>query len=345
MNVITDFNAVGDGIHDDTLAIQTAINSVPEGGTLLVPAGNYKVSKNPLHKITTGYGTSYAALKIVKPITIIMNDAIFETKTADSYGAFWVYKASNVHFQGGSLRGDQLPSNGILTSRVGLLLQDCRSCSVEGMTIRNYSQGINVYNSEDCSISRIISEYNNGSGIISFNSDRCLIDSCQIRNSRDGHLSLFGGGQYNTVSNCTVTEDRDGNLNQQGITLEREINSVIKNNTVRGFYYGIDVKNGSDSCILLENQCTNNQFNIAIRPGDDGNNLQATSNNITISKNDVTSPRRLGPSAGILVKVGSGHVISENIINKNMLILIGGVRINNNLSLNQIKIINNRFIS
>ena len=37
------FGAVGDGVHDDTPAIQAAINVCPEGGRVLIPAGDYHV--------------------------------------------------------------------------------------------------------------------------------------------------------------------------------------------------------------------------------------------------------------------------------------------------------------
>lgn len=38
---VRDFGAVGDGVHEDTAAIQAAINSVPEGGRIYFPAGTY----------------------------------------------------------------------------------------------------------------------------------------------------------------------------------------------------------------------------------------------------------------------------------------------------------------
>lgn len=38
---VRDFNAIGDGITDDTLAIQTAINCMPRGAKLFFPAGTY----------------------------------------------------------------------------------------------------------------------------------------------------------------------------------------------------------------------------------------------------------------------------------------------------------------
>ena len=41
---VRDFGAVGDGIHDDTIAVQTAINCTPKGGRLYFPEGTYLVS-------------------------------------------------------------------------------------------------------------------------------------------------------------------------------------------------------------------------------------------------------------------------------------------------------------
>lgn len=42
------FGAIGDGIHDDTISIQSAIDSLPTGtfggGSVLLPSGNYKIS-------------------------------------------------------------------------------------------------------------------------------------------------------------------------------------------------------------------------------------------------------------------------------------------------------------
>ncbi|MBO5500605.1 MAG: glycoside hydrolase family 28 protein, partial [Clostridia bacterium] len=38
------FGAVGDGLHDDTTAIQTAILCCPDQGRVLIPAGHYRVT-------------------------------------------------------------------------------------------------------------------------------------------------------------------------------------------------------------------------------------------------------------------------------------------------------------
>ncbi|MFC5652868.1 nitrous oxide reductase family maturation protein NosD [Paenibacillus solisilvae] len=344
VDVKLDYQAAGDGINDDTQAIQAAIDQVAEGGTVLIPPGVYRLTKNMKNKQVTGYGTSYSALKISRPVTILMEGAVFETETSHSYGVFWIYQASEVHLKGGSLKGDVLPADGIWSSRIGVLIQNSHHCSIEDMETFNYSQGINIYNSEYCTVRSFKTSYNMGSGIICFGSKYSLIDSCTISSCGDGHLSLFGGGQHNTVVNCFVSEDRPGYSSEQGITLERERNSLIKNNTVNGFYYGIDIKNGSDSCTIESNRTYNNQNNIAIRPGDGGGNGQAASNNISLKKNVTTNPRGVSPNASILIKAGTGHTLIENTINKNKLVLTGGILLNSNIITNQYKLIANTFI-
>lgn len=62
---VRDFGAYGDGITDDTIALRTAFNSVPEiGGTVYVPAGVYMVSsyfslKSKTHLKGAGAGTIF----------------------------------------------------------------------------------------------------------------------------------------------------------------------------------------------------------------------------------------------------------------------------------------------
>ncbi|TWT07115.1 right-handed parallel beta-helix repeat-containing protein [Planococcus sp. CPCC 101016] len=316
----TQFGAEGDGMTDDTQAIQTAIDETPIGETLRIPAGLYKLSKNPDFKAITGYGESYFALKISKPITIIMDQAIFQTEADGQYGVFWVTDTADVHLKGGFLIGDKMPESGSLVSNIAILLQDSQKSSIENVYTKNHSQGIHLHHANDNLIRNVTSEFNYGSGIINFASDYNTIESCIVRNSGDGHLSLFGGGKQNLVKGCVVTEDRKGFTDQQGITVESEKNSIIEKNTVSGFYYGIDIKNGADSNTIKGNLTYNNEYNIAVRPGDGGNNLMTPSHNISIINNLALNPRE-GSERGIYINIGDGHVIRGNTVEENNLIL------------------------
>lgn len=89
---VKDFGATGDGVTDDTAAIQTAINSLPtSGGEVLFPAGSYLISssltsnKNNLR--LRGVGSSYlntAAAEIVTSSAIICLDLGSATSTNHS---------------------------------------------------------------------------------------------------------------------------------------------------------------------------------------------------------------------------------------------------------------------
>ena len=314
------FEAEGDGVTDDTRAIQRAIDETPIGGTIHIPPGIYKLSKNPDFKASTGYGDSYFALKVSKPITIIMEQAIFKTESKGEYGVFWITDTADVHLKGGFLLGDELPKSGSLISNIAILLQDSHKSSIENVYTKNYSQGIHLHHANDNIVRNVTSEFNYGSGIINFASDYNTIESCVVRNSGDGHLSLFGGGKQNLVKGCVVTEDREGYTDQQGITIESEKESVIEKNSVSGFYYGIDVKNGADSNIIVGNLTYDNEFNIAVRPGDGGNNLMTPSHNIRIFNNLAINPRE-DSERGIYVNVGKGHQIQGNTVEENNLII------------------------
>jgi parallel beta-helix repeat protein len=320
VNVKANYELVGDGITDDTHAIQKAIYETPAGGTLRVPPGEYKVSRNPNLVAVTGYGESYFALEVTKGITIEMEGVTLLVESDKEHGVFWVYDAEEVHLNGGSIIGDGFPENEDLTSNIAILFQDTFHSSVENMYLKNHSQGVHLHHSDYNVVRNVTSEYNYGSGIISFASNHNLIDSCTVRNSSDGHLSLYGNGSNNHVRNCEVQEDRPEYTYEQGITIESEYDSLVEGNTVSGFYFGIDVKNDSESNIIKGNEVFNNKYNIAVRPGDGGVDLKTESNNIQIIDNIAIDPRE-DSIYGIYIGVGKGHVVTGNTLNQGHLII------------------------
>src|SRR5690606_35226534 len=124
------------------------------------------------------------------PITIVMDEVIFKTETERNHGVFWIHRTSDVHLKGGFLLGDKLPKAKSLVTNIAVLIHRSDNSSIENMYTKNFSQGIHLHRADHNVVRKVTAEYNTGSGIISFASDYNLIDSCVVRNSSDGHLSL-----------------------------------------------------------------------------------------------------------------------------------------------------------
>jgi len=73
--------------------------------------------------------------------------------------------------------------------------------------------------------------------------------------------------------------------------------------------------------------------------------MQETSEKIRLYRNTATNQKKLQSSvAGILITVGKGHIVQENTIDQDGLLLKGGVKLNRNIDLNGIKFIDNVFV-
>lgn len=102
-----DFGAIGDGISDDTAAIQAAIDSYykgEDGGNIIfLPAGVYRITDT----IHLGYGTTFTSLTLI--------------------GAGKKYRAGS-NFHGTAIIAD-------FTDRPAIAIQGARSTRIEGITI------------------------------------------------------------------------------------------------------------------------------------------------------------------------------------------------------------------
>lgn len=61
---VKDFGAVGDGLTDDTLAIQAAINAA-EGRTVYIPAGTYKITNTLSYNVPKTFGAFSPGIKLM----------------------------------------------------------------------------------------------------------------------------------------------------------------------------------------------------------------------------------------------------------------------------------------
>ncbi|WP_050690586.1 right-handed parallel beta-helix repeat-containing protein [Priestia megaterium] len=97
VDVKEDFGAKGNGVADDTTAIQAAINSIPNGGKIYIPNGTYMINAvtgiKPKSKQTITLSQN-AKLKVIP-------------NNSGSYRIFDIVYVSDVTIEGGYLEGDK----------------------------------------------------------------------------------------------------------------------------------------------------------------------------------------------------------------------------------------------
>lgn len=156
------FGAVGDGVHDDTAAIQAAIYCCPQNGRVLIPAGNYRVKPLLLKshirlEIAKGavlqLETDRSQFPILPGMTLStdetsdLNLGSWEGNPLDMYAALLtgVDVCDVVVFGEGVADGMAQQSDWWVTPKVRrgawrgrlLFLNRCRDITVQGVTFRN----------------------------------------------------------------------------------------------------------------------------------------------------------------------------------------------------------------
>ena len=142
---VKDFGAKGDGITDDTLAIQTAIDSVPAtGGTVFVPAGDYRISNS----IAIGHDNTILTGEGAASIIRLMDNAnvagiILPVRYSDHLDVSNV--VHNVTISNLTLDGNHNPIIG--SGGFGIFVRQASYVTISGMIIKNWSgDGISVSN-------------------------------------------------------------------------------------------------------------------------------------------------------------------------------------------------------
>ena len=248
------YNAYGDGVHDDTAAINTCIAAVAgTGGTVVVPAGTYMV--NPT-------ANSWRGLMMGSNMTLYLSaGAVIQSITMNvgSYAIIGFANCSNCILTGpGIISGDRATHGGPVDE-----------------------QGHGVYvnvGTHDITISNITSQNCYGDGFYIYsdvNPSHITITNVTANNNRRQGISIIGcqGGFTGSVANgCTVTGSTFQNTNgtgpECGLDIEPNGGEIVdgvlfQNNTLQGNYGGgITVTGATGSTttnvIIDSNTVTNN---------------------------------------------------------------------------------------
>jgi hypothetical protein len=228
---VKDFGAVGDGVTDDTAAIQAAVDAVvaASGGKVFVPTGKYLVSSTI--DLASWYGApaiifegeGYGPWNKDGVIATSEHASLFIVAT-DGFNVFNIASASQTVVQNISIRdtsGSRTSGAGIYLERNGdgIVSDDGTVAGVliKQVSIKGFQDGIRAIRLQTSTIEQVV------------------IEDC----TRDGirlEPSAVGGGTSVTLSNCFVKECGQDNYSISGMSYSALVNCGSDSSTRHTYY-------------------------------------------------------------------------------------------------------------
>jgi parallel beta-helix repeat protein len=331
------YGAVGDGIADDTTAIQAAFTAAAllvSGGIVFFPAGIYKITT----KITIS-NTPIMVLGAGIDVSVIVNkndtNGIFDYDTNDVKDAFNIENITLATDQigGGDAINCTWPATATSTIKnfnannvsivpfrgeeaaayftFGIQLTNAHNGALNNMLIRGKdvdvtsSAGIRLLGTcRDVKISNSNIFYSSNGIIGAGTSERCVVDNCTIEWVTKGVAFGFSAAEpYHKVINCPVISAFDLGIDtDNAINATFSGNTIVKESTSSSNWVGINLGANSDNAIIEGN----NISGVGVGGTEDGIVITDASN-VSIKDNQTNDQRY-----GIHLKAAATDCVVQN---------------------------------
>lgn len=264
------FGAYGDGEHDDTVAIQSALNK----GGVVVLKGDYKVSQqNKLHIDLKNVDINYCLL-IPSNTKVFIEGKIYVSGQTQ---CFMSNESSNITINGGVFVWDELNRDSSY-SRGCIALNRCKNVIVNNVYATNCV--VTAFSCENITTSNCIFERINTMQVDSafgyHATKHSIIEKCVVLgNTNDGDILCYGECHDIKITNCYLKADHylpKWDIGAQGICLDSGcFNCTVTNNYAEKYYAPIDIKTLAHGIVVSSNQLKANVIGIRISEGEQGN--------------------------------------------------------------------------
>lgn len=254
---IKDYGAKGNGITDDTAAINNAIKYASErgGATINIPDGTYLV--NPLTKISLRSNVKLH----------LSNNAVLKSMATStgSYNIINIWQASDVEITGGKIVGDRWIHNGTTGEwGFGISMFGCKNVYIADISISDcWGDGIYIGSAVNATVPSVMY------------CDNILIERVRIDNCRRDNISVISAKNL-TIKNCILSK-ANGNRPEAGLNFEPNYENEYMQN------------------VVIENLLTSNNAGYGIQLGYTMRNLATPVDITIINHTDTGSLTAIGP--------------------------------------------------
>ncbi len=296
------YGATGDGVSDDTAAIQRAIDAVSAagGGIVDIPAGNYMI--NTLYQTGNSYEKAGLVLKSNIIVRIASGATLYAIPNGEkSYQMFSITHVDNVHIVGGRLIGDRDNHIGNLgQTGYGVRITDATNVVIEDLYAGEF-WGDGVFlgeNSKNITIYKVICDHNRRQGMSIVGGQNVKILESEFKRS-DGTppksgIDIEPEGDYPIakdieIRGCLFEGNTTGFVVSNQYSNSVAANITFADNTVRDNIYGVNLV-GLKGGLVTGNKVYNDQtiteidihWGIRLR-----NNGRYSTSNVKVSGNTV----------------------------------------------------------